>query len=369
MPHRVVALALPGLVTFDLTCAVQMFGHGTTEDGAPTLYEFAVCGPGGTQVTTTDGFNLALNHDLDALTGADTVVVPGYFGAARAAPDPEVLSALHAAAVGGARVMSICVGAFALGHAGLLDGRRATTHWAATTLLAEQFPDTTVVADVLYIDDGDVLTSAGLASGLDLALHLVRRDHGAHAAAELARWNVVAPHRDGAQAQFISTAVPATGDTELAGTCEWALRHLNRPLDLADLAAHAHLSERTLLRRFRAEIGTSPHQWLLRARLDRARELLETTALPVETIAEHTGFPSAAALRARFVTVLGTSPTTYRRTYSSQQPDPLGVADLTPATSTRPVLRSRHTAGPRPESGRNISSTADPDLASNCQRR
>lgn len=315
MPHRVVALALPGLVTFDLTCAVQIFGHGTTEDGTPTLYEFAVCGPGGTEVTTTDGFNLALDHDLDALAAADTVVVPGYFGALRTPPHGEVSSALQAAAAGGARVMSICVGAFALGHAGLLDGRRATTHWAATTPLAEQFPDATVVDDVLYVDEGDVLTSAGLASGLDLALHVVRRDHGAHAAAELARWNVVAPHRDGAQAQFISTAVLDTGDTALAATCQWALQQLHRPLDLADFAARAHLSERTLLRRFRAEIGTSPRQWLLRARLDRAREMLETTDLPIEAVAQNAGFPTAAALRSRFTTVLGTTPTTYRRTY------------------------------------------------------
>jgi transcriptional regulator GlxA family with amidase domain len=313
--HRVVALALPGLVTFDLTCAVQIFGHGPNVDGAPSLYEFTVCGAGGQKVTTTDGFDLALDHDLDALAEADTVVVPGYFGALDTTPRENVLSALSAAGAAGKRMMSICVGAFALGHAGLLDGRRATTHWAATELLAEQFTRVCVESDVLYVDDGDVLTSAGLASGLDLALHLVRRDHGAHAAAELARWNVVAPHRDGAQAQFISTAVPDTGDSTLAATCHWALRQLHRPLDLADLAAHAHLSERTLLRRFRAEIGTSPRQWLLRARLDRARELLETTDLPIETVAQNAGFPTAAALRSRFTTVLGTTPTTYRRTY------------------------------------------------------
>jgi transcriptional regulator GlxA family with amidase domain len=315
VPHRVVALALPGVVTFDLSCAVQIFGHGTGVDGAPDLYEFAVCGLGGRTVTTTDGFNLAIDHDLDALAHADTVVVPGYFGPFDVAPHEDVLSALRAAGAAGKRMMSICVGAFALGYAGLLDGRRATTHWAATTLLADLFPHTTVESDVLYVDDGDLLTSAGLASGLDLALHLVRRDHGAHAATELARWNVVAPHRDGAQAQFISTAVPDTADSTLAATCHWALQHLHRPLDLADLAAHAHLSERTLLRRFRAEIGTSPRQWLLRARLDHARELLETTDLSIEAVAQNAGFPTAAALRSRFTTVLGTTPTTYRRTY------------------------------------------------------
>lgn len=315
MTHRVVALALPGLVTFDLTCAVQIFGHGANVEGAPELYRFAVCGPGGAKITTTDGFNLTLDHDLDALDEADTVVVPGYFSALDASPNEDVLSALRAAAAAGKRIMSICVGAFALGHAGLLDGLRATTHWSATDLLAEQFPKTTVVSDVLYVDNGGILTSAGLASGLDLALHLVRSDHGSQAASELARWNVVAPHRNGAQAQFISTAVPDTGESTLATTCEWALQNLQRPLDLADFAAHAHLSERTLLRRFRAEIGTSPRQWLLRARLDRARELLETTDLSIEAVARNAGFPTAAALRSRFTTGLGTTPTAYRRTY------------------------------------------------------
>lgn len=323
MAHRVVALALPGVVTFDLSCAVQIFGHGPNPDGAPGRYEFAVCGPGGTTVRTLDGFDLAVEHGLDALREADTVVVPGYFGAHDCPPGDDVRSALRAAGAAGRRMVSICVGAFALGHAGLLDGRRATTHWAATTLLAQRFPRARVESDVLYVDDGDVLTSAGLASGLDLALHLVRRDHGAHAATELARWNVVAPHRDGAQAQFISTAVPDAGGSTVADTCRWALRHLDRPLDLADLARHAHLSERTLLRRFRAEIGTSPRQWLLRARLDRARELLETTDLPVETVARNAGFPTAAALRSRFGAVLGTTPTSYRRTYHHGRGGPL----------------------------------------------
>jgi AraC family transcriptional regulator, transcriptional activator FtrA len=310
-PHRVVALALPGLITFDLTCALQVFGHGPNLEFRTDLYELVVCGPGGEQVPTYDGFDLAVRHGLGALDTADTVVVAGYRGAWDTPPSGDVLAALRRAAARGARVMSICVGAFALGHAGLLRGRRATTHWAATEALAGQFPETTVIDDVLYIDDGDILTSAGLASGLDLALHLTRRDHGSHAAAELARWNVVAPHRDGAQAQFIRIAIP-TSTSSLDETCQWALRHLDEPLGLAELAGHANLSERSLLRRFQDEIGTSPKQWLLRARLDRARELLETTDLPVEAVARRTGFSSSAGLRDRFTAALGTSPTAYR---------------------------------------------------------
>ena len=320
MAHRVVALALPGLVTFDLGCALQIFGHSPTPEARPQLYDFTVCAPSGYRVATSDGFTLTVPRDLEVLAGADTVVVPGYHHAWDTPPPREALHALHAAAEQGARMLSICIGAFALGHAGLLDHRRATTHWAATGLLAAHFPAATVVDDVLYVDDGDVLTSAGLASGLDLALHLVRRDHGAAAAAELARWNVVAPHREGAQAQFISTAVPDTGESTLAATCRWALTHLERPLELADLAAHAQLSERSLLRHFRAEIGTSPRQWLLRARLDRARELLETTTLPIEDIARRAGFPTAAALRSRFTTTLGASPSAYRKSFN-HRPD------------------------------------------------
>ncbi|HZZ46697.1 MAG TPA: DJ-1/PfpI family protein, partial [Pseudonocardia sp.] len=276
-PHRVAALALPGLITFDLTCALQIFGRGPNLDFAPDLYRLTVCAPGGAGVATCDGFDLEVKHDLAALEDADTVVVPGYVRAWETTPSPEVLTALRRAARRGARMMSICVGAFALGHAGLLGGRRATTHWAATTQLALQFPDAIVVDDVLYIDDGDILTSAGLASGLDLALHLTRRDHGAHAAAELARWNVVAPHRDGAQAQFIPTAIPDTSTSSLDATCQWALRHLDQLLGVAELADQTNLSSRTLLRRFQHEIGMSPKQWLLHARLDRARQLLETT--------------------------------------------------------------------------------------------
>ena len=320
--HRVVALALPGLITFDLSCLVQIFGCVPKLDGdEPRRYDFVVCGPGGRKVRTSDGFDLAVSHDLTALVGADTVAVPGYAGAWSSAPPAQAVEALRDTAARGARVLSICVGAFALAHAGLLDERRATTHWAAIDRLAAQFPAVSVVPDVLYVDEGDVLTSAGLASGLDLALHVVRADHGAQAAADLARWNVVAPHRDGAQAQFIDTAIADTSTTSLAETCAWALRHLDQSLELADLAAHAAMSERSLLRRFRDEVGTSPKQWLLRARLDYARRLLETTELTIEAVARQAGFPSPAALRHHFASTLATTPSSYRRAFRTMTTD------------------------------------------------
>ncbi|MHC1559051.1 GlxA family transcriptional regulator [Actinomycetospora sp. C-140] len=319
MSHRVVALALPGVFTFDLSSLVQLFGHAPSlEDAGATPYTFSVCGPGAGRVATGDGFDLWVHEGLEALEVADTVAVPGYAHAWDTQPAEEVLAALRQAAERGARVLSICVGAFALAHAGLLDGRRATTHWSVVDRLAAQFPEVCVVSDQLYVDTGDVLTSAGLASGIDLGLHVVRADHGAAVAAELARWNVVAPHRDGAQAQFIDTALPDTSATSIAATCAWALRHLDRPLDLADLAAHAAISERSLLRRFHDEVGTSPKQWLLRARLDRARRLLETTDMTVQEVVRAAGFPSASALRKRFTDGLGTTPSAYRETFRAR---------------------------------------------------
>lgn len=318
--HQVVALALPGVVTFDLGCAIQVFAYAPAAVRAPGAYDFAVCGPGGRRVATSDGFSLSLEHGLEALDHADTVVVPGYLAAPAGPPSRAAIRALQAAAGRGARVMSICVGAFALGHAGLLDGRRATTHWAASTLLAEQFADVEVVPEVLYVDEGQILTSAGLAAGLDLALHVVRRDHGAEHAAALARWNVIAPHRDGGQAQFATSPVARSPDSGLAATRAWALEHLDRPLTIADLAAHACCSTRTLTRRFRAEIGASPKHWLLGVRLQRARELLESTDAPIEQVAATAGFPTAAALRARFVAELATTPTAYRHTYRGRRP-------------------------------------------------
>jgi AraC family transcriptional regulator, transcriptional activator FtrA len=326
--QRVAALVLPGVVTFDLGCAIQVFARAPGTSG-PGYYDLVTCGPS-RRMPTSDGFDLAIDHGLDALTDADTVIVLGY--ATWAQPPPAVATrALAAAADRGARMMSFCVGAFALAHAGILDGRRATTHWMGAGLLAEQFPRVEVVADVLYVDEGKVLTSAGLAAGLDLGLHVVRADHGAEAAAELARFNVVAPHRDGGQAQFTLRPISAAPDTGLSATRVWAIENLGHPITLANLAAHACCSERTLVRRFREETGVSPKRWLLQMRLERARELLELTEIPVEQVAAQSGFPSAGALRAHFAEDLRTTPTAYRRIYRGR-----------PATvPTRRSLRAR----------------------------
>ncbi len=304
------------MITFDLGCALQVFARAPGMSGAPGYYDLVTCGPS-RRTPTSDGFDLAIDRGLEALTDAETVIVPGYATWAQP-PATVVTRALAAAADRGARMMSICVGAFALAHAGILDGRRATTHWMVTGLLAEQFPRVEVVADVLYVDEGQVLTSAGLAAGLDLGLHVVRRDHGAEAAAELARFNVVAPHRDGGQAQFIPRPISVGPDTGLAATRAWAIENLGRSLALADLAAHACCSERTLVRRFGEETGRSPKRWLLQMRLERARELLEATEIPVEQVAAQAGFPSAGALRAHFAEELRTTPSAYRRTYRGQ---------------------------------------------------
>jgi transcriptional regulator GlxA family with amidase domain len=317
--HRVVALVLPGVLTFDLGCAIQVFARAPGMVNVPGYYDLRTCGPMRT-IRTGDGFSLLLGGGLEGLRHAETVIVPGY-GTWEQSPAPRVLEALRAAADGGARMMSICVGAFALAHAGVLDGHRATTHWMATAELAARFPRVQVVPDVLYVDDGEVLTSAGIAAGLDLGLHIVRRDHGAEAAAQLARFNVVAPHRAGGQAQYVARPIPVGEDRGLSSTRAWALEHLEQPLSVTDLAAHACCSERTLTRRFHDETGLSPKQWLRQVRLERARELLETTALPIENVSAQAGFPSAAALRARFAGDLDTTPTAYRRAFRGRPTD------------------------------------------------
>jgi transcriptional regulator GlxA family with amidase domain len=311
--HRVAALVLPGVLTFDLTCAVQVFARAPDWPSRKGLYDYVNCGVEAV-VPSADGFTLTLDSGLDAVASADTVIVPGYAGFEEPPPAAAV-RALAAAAERGARVMSICVGAFALAHAGLLDGRRATTHWMATRQLAEAFPKIAVLPDVLYVDEGDVLTSAGIAAGLDLCLHVVRCDHGAEVAAELARFNVIAPHRDGGQAQFIRRPVAESPGAGLAATRAWALANLDHRIGVAELAAHACCSERTLTRRFHAETGVSPKRWLSGMRLEHARELLESTSSPVEEVASRAGFPSAAALRARFTEDLHTTPTGYRRAF------------------------------------------------------
>ncbi len=306
--HRVVALALPRVVAFDLTIPAQMFGSWRE----PAPYSFEVCTPSPGPVATTTGFAVEVTRGLDALAEADTVVVPGYEPHDR--PADEVCDALRLASARGARLMSVCTGAFALAGAGLLDGHSAATHWGSARELAERHPDVEVDPDVLYVDAGRVLTSAGLAAGIDLCLHVVRQDHGAALASELARRMVVAPYRDGGQAQFLSRPLPSTGDG-LAATCAWMMAHLAEPLTVEDLARHAGWAPRTFARRFVAETGTTPLRWLADQRLDEARRLLETTDLAIDQVAERSGLGSGANLRLHLSRRLGVTPTAYRRTF------------------------------------------------------
>jgi transcriptional regulator GlxA family with amidase domain len=308
--HRVVALALADVVAFDLSIAAQVFGS-RSED----LYEFAVCAAEPGPVPTTTGFALLIECDLVALEDADTVVVPGYEDLSGTLPD-GVAPALRRAHGRGARVVSICTGAFALAAAGLLDGLRATTHWEWAGLLAKRYPAIDVAPDVLYVDEGQVLTSAGVAAGIDLCLHIVRRDHGTTAANAIARRIVVAPQRAGGQAQFLEQPVPTALGASLEPTRMWALERLDEPLTVGRLAHHAGYSERSFARRFRAETGTTPLQWLIGQRTLRARALLEAGDLPVEAIAQSCGFGSAASLREHFRRAIRTTPTAYRAAWA-----------------------------------------------------
>ena len=311
----VALLLLEGAVLYDVGTVITVFGPRRPGTARPDLgYDLTVAAPAPGPVTTSSGVAVHATAGLDALELADLVVVGGSTPPLVAA-QAEALEALAAAHARGARVMSICTGAFVLAHAGLLAGRRATTHWDYCAQLAAEFPDIEVDPGVLYVDDGDVLTSAGLAAGMDLCLHVVRTDRGSDAAAAIARWNVVPPHRDGGQAQYIDRPVPAETNGGLASTRAWALERLGEPLTVEALARHAHMSPRTFARRFVAETGHAPKRWLTAQRVHHARELLESTDLPVETIARRSGFGSAAAMRIHFGRVTATRPTAYRRTF------------------------------------------------------
>lgn len=311
-PHQVALLVLDGARPLDVGIPAEVFHP---ETGFP--YEVSACGVTAGTVSSHGSFGYMVPRGLDALADADTIIVPAYAPAGRPIP-AEVHDALRNAASRGTRIASICYGAFALAEAGLLDGLQATTHWDATELLAERYPQITVEPNVLFVDEGSILTSAGAAAGLDLCLHIVRRDLGVSAANEIARGLVTAPYRTGGQAQYLpKTNTAAHGET-LAATREWALTRLDQQLTLAELAAHAQMSPRTFLRRFDEETGSTPLQWILRARVDTARELLESTRLSVDRVAEQVGLGTGSNLRLHFRRILGVSPSEYRATFAGR---------------------------------------------------
>lgn len=315
--HTVAVVVYDRVAVFEMGVPCEVFGIDRSAMGLPN-YRVLVCAAEPGPLTTAIGYGIQPRHGLRSMSQADTIVVPSWRDVRETPPEP-LLRALRSAYRRGARIASLCAGAFVLAHAGLLDGRRATTHWMYSDALAERFPQVDVDPTVLYVDEGSILTSAGTASGIDLCLHMVRKDHGAEVANAFARRMVVPPHRDGGQAQFVQTPMAAPSDgNHLAATLEWALEHLDEPLTVEQLAAHAHRSPRTFARHFRAETGTTPLRWLLAQRIAAAQRMLETTDEPVAEVAIGCGFGSSAALRMHFGRLLGTSPASYRRTFRAR---------------------------------------------------
>ncbi|MEV0711068.1 GlxA family transcriptional regulator [Nocardia aurea] len=314
--HRVAVLALEPVVGFDMTIPSMVLGAALTEDGTPR-YRVDVCGLDPTGIRSTAGYTIVTDHGPELLATADTVIVPG-----TRAPGPRVegivspeLAAALATIRPDARIMSICTGAFVLGAAGLLDGRRATTHWAFADAFRAMFPAVHLDENLLFVEDGNICTAAGLAAGIDVCLHIIRADHGSEIANRAARYCVVPPWREGGQSQFIERQVPDPGSDGTAPTRAWALRHLERELDLNTMAAHARMSVRTFTRRFKAETGLAPGAWLLRQRLRHAKRLLETTDLSVDAVAHASGIGTAASLRHHMRGELGVPPLAYRKTF------------------------------------------------------
>ncbi|MEU4113517.1 helix-turn-helix domain-containing protein [Kitasatospora sp. NPDC028055] len=319
--HDLAVYAFEGMAPFELGVVVEVFGLARPELGgllAAPWYGLKVCADRpGTPLDAVGGFALTARHGLDELAAADTVIVPGVRNAFGGEVSPGLVEALRTAHERGARIVSICSGAFALAAAGLLDGKEATTHWRYADLLQQRYPRVRVNPDVLYVDHGDVLTSAGSAAGIDLCLHLVRRDHGAKVANNVARRFVVAPHRDGGQAQFIEAAVRPVEEDEdgIARSMQWALDHLAEPLTVSVLARAARMSDRSYLRHFTARNGTSPMRWVVTQRIAASLTLLESPEGTVEEVAAAVGFESTATFRHHFGRVMRTSPTAYRRSF------------------------------------------------------
>jgi transcriptional regulator GlxA family with amidase domain len=322
MLRKVAVLVLPDVAAFELGVLCEVFGLDRTADGFPA-YEFSTCSPHGAAIRSSSGFTVVPSHDLSPLETADLVAVPAHPVNSRL--PGEALDALRRAAERGAYVLSVCSGAFVLGEAGLLDGRRCTTHWRFAADLARRYPKAVVDPAVLYVTDGKILTSAGTAAGIDLCLHLVRAEHGSAIATALARRMVVPPHRAGGQAQYVEAPLPPARE---AATLEPLLADLvstlDRPQSVDALAARMHMAPRTFARRFRAETGATPHDWLTEQRVLLARRLLEDTDLGVDAVASRAGFATAAMLRHHFAKRMGTTPQAYRMTFRGATRTPAG---------------------------------------------
>lgn len=320
MLHTVAVVLQEPVAAFELGVLCEVFGIDRTDDGVPA-FDFRVCSSRpGEILRSTSGIGVVATHSLDAALEADLVAVPG--GSTDGPNDADVLDVLRAAVARGARVLSVCSGAFTLGAAGLLDGRACATHWRYAGQLAARHPLASVDLDVLYVEDGPVVTSAGTAAGIDACLHLVRTEFGSEVANRIARRMVVPPHRSGGQRQFVEAPVPAEPCDGLQDVMDWVVEHLDEEHSVPSLAARATMSERTFARRFTQEVGTTPHQWLTGQRVLRARQLLETTSLDIERIAQLSGFGTAAVLRHHFQRQLGVAPVQYRRTFTG---DPASV--------------------------------------------
>ncbi|WP_328436653.1 helix-turn-helix domain-containing protein [Streptomyces sp. NBC_00444] len=309
--ERVVVLALDGVYPFELGIPSRILG------AADGRYSVLTCTVEGRPVRTNADFSITVEHGPEVLATADTVIVAPVSPSLVTAELPDEVAAALALIRPEARIVSICTGAFVLAAAGLLDGRTATTHWHLADTFRRMFPHLALDPDVLFVDDDRILTSAGAASGVDVCLHLVRKDHGSELANTVARRCVVPPFRDGGQAQYIEQPVPEAGAASTSATRAWALEHLDEPLTLADLAAHARMSLRTFARRFHDEVGLSPGRWLIQQRVARARHLLEASDLSVDQIAARIGFATGASLRQHLHAAIGVSPQAYRRTFQA----------------------------------------------------
>jgi AraC family transcriptional activator FtrA len=312
--RTVAAVIGEGVLTFDFACACEVFGYDRSDIVSP-WYRFLVVSQDPPPIRTSTGFLMHPELGLEVLEEADTIVIPGWAEDLRT-PRPELIEALRMAYDRGARLLGGCIGAFVLAEAGLLDGRRATVHWRYADRLKERYPKIDVDPSVLYVDDGQVLTSAGAAGGIDLGLHIIRLDYGADIANQVARRIVMPPHREGGQAQYIEAPVPETpSDDLIAETLEWIVEHLDQEVSIDQLARAAAMHPRTFMRHFKAATGTTPLDWIVRQRIRLAQRLLETTDLPVERVAEHAGFGSPVSMRHHFAQRLRMSPQAYRRTF------------------------------------------------------